>query len=123
MADDRKVLHEFKRNQEETLRVSLSTFKGRTYIDIRTFYEDANGELASMGFANIAATVTSGMPIGASASRSAATEAAETPALTLFSGHGLEALLHIETRGGSRKKSGLVRNARGDPFRCTCAAR
>jgi high affinity sulfate transporter 1 len=37
---------------------------------------DANGELASMGFANIAATVTSGMPIGASASRSAATEAA-----------------------------------------------
>jgi sulfate permease, SulP family len=37
---------------------------------------DANGELASMGFANIAAAVTSGMPIGASASRSAATEAA-----------------------------------------------
>jgi hypothetical protein len=46
MPDDRKVLHEFKRNQEETLRVSLSTFKGRTYIDIRMFYEDANGELA-----------------------------------------------------------------------------
>jgi high affinity sulfate transporter 1 len=37
---------------------------------------DANGELASMGIANIAAAVTSGMPIGASASRSAATEAA-----------------------------------------------
>jgi high affinity sulfate transporter 1 len=37
---------------------------------------DANGELASMGIANIAATVTSGMPIGASASRSAATDAA-----------------------------------------------
>jgi hypothetical protein len=46
MPDDRKVLHEFKRNQEETLRVSLSTFKGRTYIDIRMFYEDPNGELA-----------------------------------------------------------------------------
>jgi hypothetical protein len=46
MADDRKVLHEFKRNQEETLRISLSNFKGRTYIDIRMFYEDANGELA-----------------------------------------------------------------------------
>jgi hypothetical protein len=46
MPDDRKVLHEFKRNQEETLRVSLSTFKGRTYIDIRLFYEDPNGELA-----------------------------------------------------------------------------
>lgn len=46
MADDRKVLHEFKRNAEETLRVSLSTFKGRTYVDFRLFYEDANGELA-----------------------------------------------------------------------------
>jgi hypothetical protein len=46
MPDDRKVLHEFKRNQEETLRISLSNFKGRTYIDIRMFYEDANGELA-----------------------------------------------------------------------------
>ena len=46
MADDRKILHEFKRNSEETLRISLSTFKGRTYVDIRMFYEDANGELA-----------------------------------------------------------------------------
>jgi hypothetical protein len=46
MADDRTILHEFKRNSEETLRVSLSTFKGRTYVDIRMFYEDANGELA-----------------------------------------------------------------------------
>ncbi len=46
MADDRKVIHEFKRNAEETLRISLSTFKGRTYIDIRSFYEDSNGELA-----------------------------------------------------------------------------
>jgi sulfate permease, SulP family len=37
---------------------------------------EVNGELASMGIANIAAAVTSGMPIGASASRSAAVEAA-----------------------------------------------
>jgi sulfate permease, SulP family len=46
---------------------------------------EPNGELASMGIANIAAAVTSGMPIGASASRSAAVEAAgsrsQTPAL------------------------------------------
>ncbi len=46
---------------------------------------ELNGELASMGIANIAAAVTSGMPIGASASRSAATEAAgsrsQTPSL------------------------------------------
>ena len=46
MPDDRKVLHEFKRNAEETLRISLSTFKGRTYVVIRLFYEDADGELA-----------------------------------------------------------------------------
>jgi hypothetical protein len=45
MPDDRKVLHEFKRNAEDTLRVSLSVFKGKSYIDIRLFYEDANGEL------------------------------------------------------------------------------
>jgi hypothetical protein len=46
MPDDRKVLHEFKRNAEETLRVSLSTFKGRTYVDIRLFYTDDKDELA-----------------------------------------------------------------------------
>ncbi|HVN76531.1 MAG TPA: transcriptional coactivator p15/PC4 family protein [Thermoanaerobaculaceae bacterium] len=46
MPDDRTVLHEFKRNAEETLRVSLSVFKGKTYVDFRLFYEDANGELA-----------------------------------------------------------------------------
>ena len=46
MPDDRTVLHEFKRNAEETVSVSLSVFKGKTYIDIRLFYEDANGELA-----------------------------------------------------------------------------
>ena len=37
---------------------------------------EVNGEVASMGLANIAAGLTSGMPIGASASRSAAVEAA-----------------------------------------------
>ena len=47
MPEDRKVLHEFKRNADDTLRISLSNFKGRTYVDIRLFYQDANGELAS----------------------------------------------------------------------------
>jgi high affinity sulfate transporter 1 len=37
---------------------------------------EANGELVAMGIANVAGAVTSGMPIGASSSRSAATEAA-----------------------------------------------
>ena len=46
MADDRKILHSFKRNREETLQVSLSNFKGKTYIDIRLFYEPSEGELA-----------------------------------------------------------------------------
>ena len=46
MSDDRTVIHEFKRNAEETMRVSLSVFKGKTYIDFRLFYTDANGELA-----------------------------------------------------------------------------
>jgi len=43
--DGAKVLHEFKRNGEDTLRISLSTFKGRTFVDIRLFYQDAKGEL------------------------------------------------------------------------------
>jgi MFS superfamily sulfate permease-like transporter len=46
---------------------------------------DPNDELASMGIANVAAAFTSAMPVGASASRSAATEAAgsrsQAPAL------------------------------------------
>ena len=46
MPDDRTLIHEFKRNAEETMRVSLSVFKGKTYIDFRLFYTDANGELA-----------------------------------------------------------------------------
>jgi high affinity sulfate transporter 1 len=37
---------------------------------------DVNGELAAMGIANIAGAMTSAMPIGASASRSSATESA-----------------------------------------------
>ena len=37
---------------------------------------EVNGEVAAMGLANIAAGLTSGMPVGASASRSAAVEAA-----------------------------------------------
>jgi hypothetical protein len=45
MPDDAKVLAEFKRNAEDMLRVSLSTFKGRTYIDVRLFYASEGGEL------------------------------------------------------------------------------
>ncbi|MBZ5588134.1 MAG: transcriptional coactivator p15/PC4 family protein [Acidobacteriia bacterium] len=45
MADDTKTLAEFQRNAEDTLRVSLSTFKGRTYVDVRLFYTSDTGEL------------------------------------------------------------------------------
>lgn len=45
MPDDRKILHQFQRNAEETVQVSLSVFKGKTYVDFRLFYEDAEGEL------------------------------------------------------------------------------
>ena len=46
MADESKQIAQFRRNAEDTLRVSLSVFKGRTYVDLRLFYEAANGELA-----------------------------------------------------------------------------
>jgi hypothetical protein len=45
MPDDRTILHHFKRNADETLQVSLSVFKGKTYVDVRLFYEDTEGEL------------------------------------------------------------------------------
>jgi len=45
VSDSAKLLHEFKRNSEDTLRTSFATYKGRTYIDVRVFYLDANGEL------------------------------------------------------------------------------
>jgi hypothetical protein len=45
VSDSAKILHEFKRNGEDTLRVSLSTFKGRMFVDIRLHYPDDNGEL------------------------------------------------------------------------------
>lgn len=78
---------------------------------------DANGELASMGFANIAAAVTSGMPIGASAARSAATEAAgsrsQMPSLVSALIVGLVALFFTDLVAEipSAALAGLVANA------------
>lgn len=45
MPDEQKVLASFPRNAQETLQVSLATFKGRTYVDIRLYYTDADGQL------------------------------------------------------------------------------
>jgi high affinity sulfate transporter 1 len=78
---------------------------------------DANGELAAMGIANIAATVTSGMPIGASASRSAATGAAgsrsQMPSLVSALIVGLVALFFTDLVAEipSAALAGLVANA------------
>lgn len=78
---------------------------------------DANGELAAMGIANIAATVTSGMPIGASASRSAATEAAgsrsQMPSLVSALIVGLVALFFTDlvAQIPTAALAGLVANA------------
>lgn len=78
---------------------------------------DANGELAAMGIANIAATVTSGMPIGASASRSAATGAAgsrsQMPSLVSALIVGLVALFFTDlvAQIPTAALAGLVANA------------
>jgi len=45
VSDDGKVLGEFKRNAEETLRVSVREFKGRVFVDFRLFYANDKGEL------------------------------------------------------------------------------
>jgi hypothetical protein len=45
MTDD-KILAEFRRNPDETMRVAVREFKGKTYVDFRLFYLDAKGELA-----------------------------------------------------------------------------
>lgn len=45
MPDEQKVLASFPRNSEETMQISVSTFKGRTYVDIRLYFADAEGQL------------------------------------------------------------------------------
>lgn len=45
MPDEQKVMASFPRNPEETMQISVSTFKGRTYVDIRLYFTDADGQL------------------------------------------------------------------------------
>ena len=45
MSDD-KLLAEIRRNSEETLRVAVREFKGKTFVDFRLFYANDKGELA-----------------------------------------------------------------------------
>jgi hypothetical protein len=43
MAED-KVVASFKRNPTEEVRAGIKEFKGRTYIDLRIYYMDDQGE-------------------------------------------------------------------------------
>jgi len=44
MADESVLVHSFMKNALEEIRVSISTFKGKKYLDIRVFYQDDSGE-------------------------------------------------------------------------------
>lgn len=44
MADDSKLVYSFQKNALEEVRVSISTYKGRKYLDIRVFYQGDDGE-------------------------------------------------------------------------------
>ncbi|MDW7967127.1 MAG: transcriptional coactivator p15/PC4 family protein [Thermoanaerobaculum sp.] len=45
VADQQQVIASFPRNREETMQVSIATFKGKTYVDIRLYFTDPNGQL------------------------------------------------------------------------------
>ncbi len=40
-----KVVHAFEKNSAERVQVTLSTFKGREYMDLRVYFEGDDGEM------------------------------------------------------------------------------
>jgi hypothetical protein len=44
MADESILVHSFMKNALEEVRVSVSTYKGKKYVDLRVYYQDDNGE-------------------------------------------------------------------------------
>ena len=44
MADDKELVHSFDKSSTEQVQVSLSTFKGKTYVDLRIYYKASDGE-------------------------------------------------------------------------------
>ncbi len=44
MADERQLIHSFDKSSTEQVHVSLSTFKGSTYVDLRIYYQASDGE-------------------------------------------------------------------------------
>lgn len=44
MADESILVHSFMKNALEEVRVSVSAYKGKKYVDLRVYYQDDNGE-------------------------------------------------------------------------------
>ncbi len=44
MSKENQLIHSFPKNTLEEIRVSVNVFRGRQYIDIRTFYKGDDGE-------------------------------------------------------------------------------
>ena len=78
---------------ELAMTLARHAFNGDGTIELKVDPDDADQADLMVRFDEVQASLLAEPP-------GAATEADEIPALTLFSGHGLEALLHIEMRGG-----------------------
>jgi hypothetical protein len=44
MPDDRELVHSFDRSPTEQVQASLSTYRGKTYVDLRIFFKARDGE-------------------------------------------------------------------------------
>ena len=44
MADEKELVHSFDKSPTEQIQVSLSEYKGKTYVDLRIYYKANDGE-------------------------------------------------------------------------------
>lgn len=44
MSKENQLIHSFEKNALEQIRVSLNVFRGRQYVDIRTYYKGDDGD-------------------------------------------------------------------------------
>ena len=44
MPDERELIHSFERSATEQVQISLSKYKGKTYVDLRIYYKASDGE-------------------------------------------------------------------------------
>ncbi|MGD9506855.1 MAG: transcriptional coactivator p15/PC4 family protein [Syntrophobacteraceae bacterium] len=44
MSQDGQIIHSFPKNALEEIRISLSSYKGKQYIDFRVYYKADDGE-------------------------------------------------------------------------------